>query len=285
MHNISLIDETLDKNLTANYNLSIQVSLDGFSFCIKDLIRNKYIVLKHIDFSDDEVSYASLFDKINECFNNEELLNKTYKSSQFCFVTQKSTLVPASLYQAENSNNIYNFSLELEKYEQINSDYLSSINSYNIYSINSDIYNLLKINHPNIKISHQASSFIEMLFANYKNKLKQKAIFINVNPLFFDVAIINQNDLLLYNTFKHKNEKDFIYFIMYIFEQLKLNPENDEVILMGDILENSNYHNILKKYIRQVRFEKPTSDQIFSYTFNSIASHIFLNLFNLNKCE
>jgi len=51
MHNISLIDETLDKNLTANYNLSIQVSLDGFSFCIKDLIRNKYIVLKHIDFS------------------------------------------------------------------------------------------------------------------------------------------------------------------------------------------------------------------------------------------
>ena len=42
---LELIDETFDKDRTETYELSIQVSLNGFSFAVKDTIRNTFIVL------------------------------------------------------------------------------------------------------------------------------------------------------------------------------------------------------------------------------------------------
>ena len=43
---LELFDETLDINSTENYELSVQVSPDGFPFCLLDTIRNKYVLLR-----------------------------------------------------------------------------------------------------------------------------------------------------------------------------------------------------------------------------------------------
>ncbi len=50
MQDFAFIDETLDINLTQSYKLSIQVSLNGLSFCILDQLQGKYIVFSHKNF-------------------------------------------------------------------------------------------------------------------------------------------------------------------------------------------------------------------------------------------
>ncbi|MFW6352211.1 MAG: DUF3822 family protein, partial [Bacteroidota bacterium] len=74
---LSVIDETYDSTITASYFLSIQASLDGFSFCTLDPVRNKYVQFRHFELKDvekDEFSSA-----VENLFENNEFLNLPYK--------------------------------------------------------------------------------------------------------------------------------------------------------------------------------------------------------------
>ena len=46
---LELFDETLDINSTENYELSVQVSPEGLSFCILDSIRNKFVLIRSFE--------------------------------------------------------------------------------------------------------------------------------------------------------------------------------------------------------------------------------------------
>ena len=50
MQEFAFIDETLDINLTQSYYLSIQLSLNGLSFCIHDPVRKIYIAFSNKKF-------------------------------------------------------------------------------------------------------------------------------------------------------------------------------------------------------------------------------------------
>ncbi|HCY00898.1 MAG TPA: hypothetical protein DG754_12235, partial [Bacteroidales bacterium] len=56
MQKLEFFDETFDPDRTATYELSIQVSLGGFSLCIKDLTRNLFIGLASCAFNHPTVS-------------------------------------------------------------------------------------------------------------------------------------------------------------------------------------------------------------------------------------
>ena len=78
---LELFDETLDINSTENYELSVQVSPDGFSFCLLDTIRNKFVLIRA--FEPEENKYFNT-DKINELLSKDDFLTKA--------ITKKSML-------------------------------------------------------------------------------------------------------------------------------------------------------------------------------------------------
>src|SRR5665648_1218589 len=44
---MELFDETLDINATENYDLTLEISEEGISLAILDLLRGKYVMLRH----------------------------------------------------------------------------------------------------------------------------------------------------------------------------------------------------------------------------------------------
>ena len=285
MRSLDLLDETLDIFLTTNYHLSIEASTDGFSFCILDTQKNKYIALKHFDF-DKNVSEDEYDDEFKEILKTEELLNKNYKSVGVINNSSKSVLVPAPLFDKNNLKTYFTFNHYLNGAEIIDFNKLKNIDAFNIFTLPSGLAALLINKFPDIKFYHQSTPFIENFLINYKNKVEQnKCVGVNIHKEFFDILVISPENLILYNTFSFRNEDDFIYFIMYIYEQLKLNPELSEIILSGDITEDSAYYQTIKKFIKNVKFDKLSDNFTYSYIFNEIPSHFFVNLLNLCICE
>lgn len=284
MHDIALIDETLDLNLTSTYHLSIQISLDGFSFSILDTIRNKYIVLKHINLKG-ILHPFSLSEELTKYLDEDELLNADFKSVKCIYLSQKSTLVPSPLFKDENLSLYFQFNHQVDKSESLHHYKLKNSDTNIIYAIPECIEQSLKSKYSNIKFYHQGCPLIEDILLNHKNKENTCKVFVNVSQEFFDIATIKGSSLILFNSFHYKNEKDLIYFILNIYEQLKLNPETTEIILSGDINKNNSNYNMVKRFIRHIKFEKLNNSYGYSYTFNDIPSHSFVNLLNLSKCE
>ena len=81
---------------------------------------------------------------------------------------------------------------------------------------------------------------------------------------------LTKSKLLLYNTFEYNTNEDFIYYILFVLEQLNLNPETINLVFLSDVIENDELHSIAYKYIRNVTFgnrndtftykEEPTSE-------------------------
>jgi len=280
MNDINLFDDNFSENLTSAYSLLFQVSYWGFTYCIFDNYNNKYIAIKHIDFIN-KLSDDSLRKRINEIIISEDILCKPFKNTKVILNTSKSTLVPASLFDIENLNTIFLFNHVLLDSEEIMYDKINN-DLYVIYSAPVYLKQIFVEWFNEIKFYHQSCSFIQNnLFLNKNNN--QTKVYVDVNNNNFDILVIESSNLLFYNTFSFINEDDFIYFVMNVYDKLKLNPETVEIILSGNITKDSENYQKIYQFIKNISFNSQADN--FNYKFNEIPAHLFINITNLVKCE
>ena len=77
-------------------------------------------------------------------------------------------------------------------------------------------------------------------------------MFVHLLDSHFEIIIVQNQQLLLYNSFDYKTPEDFIYYLLFTAEQLQLNPENFKLELLGSIAEEDEFYKIAYKYVRNV---------------------------------
>ena len=160
---------------------------------------------------------------------------------------------------------------------------LKYADAYSVYVVPNQIANIFIKQFPGLKFYNQQIPFINRnLFKYHSDSIKG---FVNINDDFIDLCLTENGKLLLYNNFTFKTDPDIIYYIMNVFKQFDLNPENTELILSGLVDKKSSVYSNLKGFIGQLRFDKLSEDFSYSYTFNKVPAHSFTNLFNLQLCE
>ncbi|MCF8365583.1 MAG: DUF3822 family protein [Bacteroidales bacterium] len=279
----SAFDKALEFKASKYYRLSIQLSQDGFSFCIYDNSRDKYSGIASWDFQEISNSYA-LHQLLKDFLPQNEWLSQTFEKTSIIFETPVSTLVPKALFTNEHAGDYLKFNHHLDQSLKINSDYLPLLEAENIWAIPQNISDLLSGVFPSAKIYHHSSSLIETILFQNKNKGADESVFVNVRKNWFDIVILKGNHLLLFNSFKYRTREDFIYFLIYVLEQLNLNPEEIDVTLMGEILKISSVYEITYKYVRNISFVRRHNNYQFSYIFDDFPEHFYFNLINLQQC-
>lgn len=279
----SAFDKALEVKASKYYRLSIQLSQDGFSFCIYDNSRDKYSGIASWDFQEITNSYA-LHNLLKDFLPQNEWLNQSYEKTAIIFESPVSTLVPEALFQKEHCNDYLKFNHHLDPSQKIKHDYLPLLDAENIWAIPQNVFDLLSGAFPTAKIYHHASALIETILLQNKNQGADESVFVNVRKNWFDIVVLKGNNLLLYNAFKYRTKEDFIYFLIYVLEQLSLNPEEIDVTLMGEILRISSVYEITYKYVRKINFVQRHNNYQFSYIFDDFPEHFYYNLINLQQC-
>lgn len=283
MQNFEYIDETLDSSLMQSYILSIQVSLNGFYFCIFDKTRKKYVAFKHINIKEN-LQKNDFFDRIENIIKNDELLNNNnFHSSKLLYISNKSTIIPTSYFNKDDLIKYLKLNHHIDELDEIHYKKFSYIDAYSVFTIPNYLANIFVNNFKGIKFYNQNIPFID--FAMFKHHNDTTKINVNFNENTIDVAAIKNGELILYNNFPISNTNDATYYIMYVYKKLNLNIEDHCLFLSGLIDKSSPYYHDLQNYIRLINFEKKSDSYTNSYTFKNIYQHTFLNLQNLINCE
>jgi hypothetical protein len=280
---IVFIDETFDLNQTKNYHISIQAGLSGYSFSILDPVRSKYILLRHFAFKG-TMTDSLLEDNIVDIQNNDEFLTKEYKSVLFSFQSPKYTLIPGPLFNKDNLKAYFEFNHYLEDLDEIHYNRLKATDAYNIFVIPAELSGIVHRSFGKVNFFNHTTPLVENGLVNYGGKGSQKVTVANIYCNYADILVIDGDKLLLCNTFPWKNEEDLVYFILYIYEQLKLNGEETPLVISGEMPRDSTVCEMLRNYIRKTGFERRNTRFNYSYTFNDVDIHWFTNLFNLRLC-
>lgn len=279
---ISLKDEALLNESSGEYDLAIQLGIDFVAFCILDHERKKFLFLETYHFPGESNMVISA-EHAQKIISASTLLKSAFKNTILSFVNQKSTLIPFPLFSEGHKVDYFKINHALEKGMRLHTDKIQILEAVNIYAIPDAVESSLVKQFPTAKINHFSSGLIESFLLKYRN-LSKKIVVVHVQLSSFEIVVINGKNLNFYNSFSIKTPEDFVYYILFVFEQLKLNPHTIELVLCGQIIRNSELYALLYKYVKIIRFEERDHTFQYSYVFEEIPRHFYYNLFNQFKC-
>jgi hypothetical protein len=287
-HRVHKIVSTFDKALSIEASkycrLSIQLSQDGFSFCVFDINRNKYCGIEVYEFNNVS-SVIALNAILRDLVQTNDWLQAEFEKTEIIFETSKSTLVPVALFDHNHVADYLKLNHPPDLGEVIGNDHLRQLDAENVFSLPDTLLATLREHFPGTGIHHFSSSLIESLLIRYKNLDSNPIVFTNVRKSWLDIMVISKGKLQFFNSFRYKEKEDFVYFLIFVFEQLNLNPENTELKLMGEIPKVSPLFDLTFRYIRNVGFVERSNGSLYSYIFDEIPHHYYFNLLNLQHCE
>jgi len=262
-------------NLQENH-LSIQLSLDGFSFCVYNKIQDEIGVFAVYEFVDKIDSPYKHLELIKQLYQQETLLQVKYNSVSVTHSNNLVTQVPKAFFDKDNLADYLQHTVKVLENDFITYDEIRNSEIINVYIPFVNINNFLLDIYGAFVYKHSSTILIGKLLNNYKN-LEGDFCFINVSKNNFEIIVLINKKLELFNSFSFNTKEDFIYYILFTAEQLNLNPEEFNLVLLGDIEKKSELYEILYQYIRNIKFYEPINSPSI---LNSISSHSNFTLLN-----
>jgi hypothetical protein len=275
---LSLIDETADLKQGKRLHLQLLAGPGAFSFSLLNSEQRKFVALESYNLQNVFTS-DSLVQSLDQIISGHAFLKGSFSGITFAYDSHRSTLVPEALYDADSMKSYIDFNHKTEPGDLVLSDQLKSMDTRNIYLFPGALRNLLTRFYPNVTLRHHSSSLLESLAMLYKNESKPKLV-LHISLTHFEIIFFEGKHLRFYNTFRHQTTEDFIYYLLFVCEQLKLNPETLELVLIGEIERNSAIYSMLLKYVRNVRFGERPEAFTYCHPMSTIPKHFYCNLFS-----
>jgi len=247
-----------------NKELSIQLGLNGLSFCILNTDTNTIIQLKHLTPTKKQTP-EELLKTLITLFETEITLQDRYKKITIIHENEWSTLVPKALFNEDALVDYLKLNIKILKTDYITFDTVAINDSVNVYLPYVNINNFIYDKFGSFIYKHYSTILIEAILNTEANADDSK-LYIHVSKTHFQIIAVKKGDLLLYNTFEYATPEDFIYYILFTAEQLQLNPETIKTVLLGDITEDDNLYTIAYKYIRHITFGNRLAPYHYSVT-------------------
>lgn len=239
--NTSVIDKMYQK-------LAIQVSLNGLSFATFDTLTNKPQMLKKVDLGRFNLT-TKIEDLFAEAFQNHPELKAGYDEVIIIHSNNLSTFVPTALFDEEYLGSYLQFNTKVFETDFFAYDELGNYEMNNVYIPYVNMNNYFIDQFGTFDYKHANTILVNKLLDLSKNNEERK-MFVHVSDTHFEIVIIQNQKLQLYNTFEYKTPEDFIYYILFTAEQLQLNPENFRLDLLGKISEGDALYDMAFKYVR-----------------------------------
>ncbi|WP_339881912.1 DUF3822 family protein [Polaribacter vadi] len=245
-------NSTISKTESKNIALSIQFSLDGFSFCVVNSLKNNIVYFKEYQFKETQNSPESLLEEIKVIFKNDANLQLEYNNVTVIHENNLATLVPNQFFNEDSLANYLSLNIKTLKNDFITFDEIDIIDAKNVYIPYVNINNYLFQNFGEFEYKHHNTILLEKLLK--VNTSDKKVMYINVSKNTFDLIVLENNKLILSNSFSYISKEDFIYYVLFTAEQLQLDTMDFQLYFMGNITKLDAIYKITYKYIKNVFF-------------------------------
>ncbi len=268
------------KSLTHEYRLSLNIGTNGISYMIYDSL-NKVFYYKKIEIKEKEDYIQS----IKNIFAGEEKLHLPYKIVKLSLNSHSFTLMPKRLFKKDDISLYLNTTGELNNKESFLSfDEISFNSCYLAYAWGKEMTKLLKNYFPNSSMHHKVTCLIHGWHEQSKLKEGNK-VYIHVDLNYFTISFFREKNLIFINRFQYNSAADFLYYVLMVYSQFELKPDNDPLFISGNIVQNSEIYQKLYRYIRHIQFISSPAYFDFDKSFVNLSHYFNFDLYSLKLCE
>ena len=230
--------------------LVIQAGLDGFSFAVTDTLNQQVLTFREVTFAD-FTKTNKIEDYYWKAFLEHRELTRMYDEVVVIHDNNLNAFVPLALFDEQFLGSYLQYNTKVFETDFFTYDALPNQEMNNVYVPYANINNYLLDQFESFDYKHYSSILVEKLLLQSKN-IDDKQVFVNFGKGKFDIIVVQNQKLLLFNTFECSTKEDFIYYLLFVAEQLQLNPEYFKLQLLGAITEDDAFYQIAYKYVRNV---------------------------------
>jgi len=283
MQGIDIIDESFDRDRTSVYELSIQVSLNGFSYAVKDTIRNTFIALYTEEWENHTLGDVDFRKFIGSLTEAKPWIKEEFKKVLVAFDSHLFTIVPNSLFEPEKAKEIFNLAHPFPEYCEIRFIDITENYAKLIYIAPTEFINEWHKLQPKSVYTHSLQSFIKVGPIYSSKKLVQ----VDISDKEITIICHKNNALVLANTYACSTTTDVVYYVNSaikavfddITDDLHINITGSGKLLNGLTEE---LHKYFKNVTHQADYYKPVF-----FTYRILRHRVdYFKLFNLGTtCE
>ena len=232
---IDILGKKFSLSDTQHYTLSIRFLPDGFCFAILDEAG------KVIRFSQYERSQS---------LSDIECLQRDFQTVLLCCDSDQYTLLPQNIFQEKDIPLYWKLNFGANTTEELHYNEIRLINVTNLFSVDKNVVSEVTRLFPTVQLTHRQSIHINHCVRRNKQD-GGKQLFVYMNNKSFDVVLVENGSLLLANTYCYHNEDEFLYFVLNVFDQLKLDQYHIDTII-GGTTESDSKMEKLRKYVKNI---------------------------------
>lgn len=237
--------------------LSIQVGLNGLSFCVLDTIQNKVINSGKRNFKVESTPYLIL-KELKSLFEEYDLVSQKFYEVSVVHRNNLFGLVPKGLFDEREMPNYLKFNSKLLANDHIVFDEIKNFDIVNVYVPFTNINNYIFSLFGEFEFMHSGTVLLQTLMGLNKRP-SETTCYTYVAQNDLEIVVLKQRKPILYNHFSYKTREDFLYYILFVYEQLGLDTSEVELKLFGAIEENDELYQIVFEYVKNISVFQPVN--------------------------
>ena len=234
--------------------LTIRVSKNSLSFSVVDRATEQQVIYEPYTIK----SGVSLAANLRQALKESDLLQRGYY--KVCvFIDTPLLIVPVEEFLEENLTTYYQHAFTGHDNDAILFRVQPSLNVVTIFSINKDLKLVIEDNFSNVRFT----PILQPVW-NYLHQRSFTGIYKKLYAYFhdkkLDIFSFEKNRFKFFNSFEASHSKDALYFMLYVWQQLGMNQQQDELHLAGNIPDKDWLVYNTKLYIKKVLYVNPSAE-------------------------
>ncbi len=222
--------------------LTVQVSASGMTFSSFDTLDHKILSVEQANFDGGTVE---------ETLKSKAIFQESYDEVLVLHENNLATFVPTPLFDENYIGSYMQYNTKVFESDDFAYDALSTYSMNTVYVPQSNVNAIFENHFGAVTYKHVHTVLVSKLLDISKN-VDDKRMFVHLSKNHFEIVVLQNQYLLLFNSFDYKTPEDLIYYLLFTAEQLNMNPESFKLEFIGDVAENDAYFKIAYKYIRNV---------------------------------
>ncbi|MFC0181740.1 Protein of unknown function [Pseudarcicella hirudinis] len=273
---LKISNPAFDIESIAQYNICQEITESRFRFWVIDHLSNEYIWLEdfHLQVPGEELS---AFESLKLIYSEHDFLKSNkWKSVKITINNQSFTLIPADIFRKEYALRYLQLAkgMTIGKDEEIHQDLIPEHEVINVYSSERELYNWFSETYPlmDVQFSHQSSQMIRFALAYGA----EQTAFLYLEEKTVTMVVSHEGNLKFCNRFSYENARDLVYYVLFVMNEIRIEPDEILVKLFGEVSDESEEFNLLTKYLPKIQIGGIPGETL---RFQEIPAHRFINLY------
>ena len=160
-------------------------------------------------------------------------------------------MVPIEQFDENDMTDMYSYTFCAGGQDALCYDVLPDLNAVAVFAVNRDLRLVLNDHFTDVKLMPVMGPVWRHLHQRSFTGRRQK-LYAYFHEKRMEVFAYRQNRFKFCNTFEAARTSDAVYFLLHVWKQLQLQPEQDELHLVGEMPDEQAMLDTLRRYLQNV---------------------------------